>query len=252
MRESALKLQDKTVLLAGPFNGVTQAIVRAFTEFGEDIALICEAPAGKYVEGVNEARDVHPNYGRAVHFNLPLTDDKKILEVLGHVVQTLGRMDVLIDASPLAWNASTDPVAATKLCLTLAEQMVPFFLAKQRGRIVYILEDPCMSGLRNDAPVTGAHESVLSLVNDLAQKHRLHNVMVNALSLGATDDFVLRSFPNTVSIKRSFEQMQKANANLKLVDINDAANSVAYLSSVLCTGLTGQMLRLTQGFHLSQ
>ena len=51
MKESSLKLQDKTVLLAGPFNGVTQAIVRAFTEFGADVALVCEAQAGRYVDG---------------------------------------------------------------------------------------------------------------------------------------------------------------------------------------------------------
>lgn len=249
MKESALKLQDKTVLLAGPFNGVTQAIIRAFTEFGADIAYVCEAPAGKYVDGVNEAREIHPQYGRAVHFNLPLNDEKKIQDMIGHVVQTLGRMDVLIDATPLAWDSSTDPQAASQVCLRLAEQMVPFFLAKQRGRLVYLLEDACTDSMRKDA-AQGRGEAITELVRGLALKHRLQNVMVNALSIGVTDDFVLRIHPNTVSIKRSFEELAKNHPGLKLVDINDAASSVAYLSSALCAGLNGQTLRLTHGFHL--
>src|SRR5262249_7394529 len=150
--------------------------------------------------------------GRAVHFNLPLTDEKKILEVLGRVVETLGRMDVLIDATPLAWTASTDPQAATQLCVILAQQMIPFFLAKQRGRIVYLLEDPCVDPLRKDgASPQGRREILASHIEDLAGKHRTQNVMVNALALGVTDDFVLRCFPNTVSIKRSFEELAKAN-----------------------------------------
>lgn len=250
MKESALKLQDKTVLLTGPFNGVTQAIVRQLTEYGADVALVCSGNAGRYVDGVNEAREVHPHYGRAAHFNHALTDENKIRELFGQVVGTLGRMDVLIDATPLAWNASTDSQAASQICLLLADQMIPFFLAKQRGRIVYLLEDPCVDSLRKDGSSPGRSEVLTSLIETLANKHRTQNVMINALSLGVSDDFVLRCFPNTVSIKRSFEELAKANPGLKLVDVNDAASSVAYLSSALCTGLTGQMLRLTQGFHL--
>jgi enoyl-[acyl-carrier-protein] reductase (NADH) len=251
MKDSAFRLQDKTVLLAGPFNGTTQSIVRTMTEFGADIGFISEQSVGRYVDGINEAREVHPEYGRAVHYNLPAKTDQQIQEVLGRVVGSLGRMDALIDASPLGWNATTDPEAARQACLTLAEKIIPFLVAKQRGRIVYLLEDPSLDKLREGDHVSqGCREILTGLVENLAKKYRANNVTVNALSLGATDDFLLRTFPKSPALKRSFEELQKANPGIKLVDFNDVGLGTAYLTSALSASLTGQFLRLTHGYHL--
>lgn len=251
MKDSALRLQDKTVLLVGPFNGLTQAILRTLTEFGADVGYISEQAVGRYVDGINEARDVHAHYGRAVHYGLPVTSDSQIQEALGRVVGSLGRMDALIDATPLAWNASTDPQAAKAICLSLAEKLIPFFLAKQRGRIVYLFEDPCLQSLGGECPAQDCREVLTSMVETLAQKHRMQNVLVNALSIGVTDDFILRKNPKTPSLKRAFEELQKSHPGLKLVELNDVGLSTAYLTSALSAGLTGQVMRLTHGYHLS-
>ncbi|MGZ3723205.1 MAG: SDR family oxidoreductase [Bdellovibrionales bacterium] len=252
MKDSALRLQDKNVLLVGPFSGVTQSIIRALTEFGAGVGYISEQPASRYIDGVNEAREVHPHYGRAAHYNMPLTNDKQIQEALGSVVGTLGRMDVLIDATPLSWNTSTDPQLASETCLGLAEKLVPFFLAKNRGRIVYLLEDPSLDSLRTQGVAAGCREILSSVIESLAVKYREKNITVNALSIGVTDDFILRMNPKTVSVKRALEELQKTHAGLKLVELNDVSLSVAYLCSALSAGLTGQMLRLTHGYHISR
>jgi NAD(P)-dependent dehydrogenase (short-subunit alcohol dehydrogenase family) len=250
MKDSALRLQDKTILLVGPFNGVTQAILRTLTEFGADVGYISEQPAGRYVEGINEARDQHPHYGRAAHYNLALNNEKQIQEALGQVVGTLGRMDALIDASPLGWNAKTDPQAASTVCMGLAEKLVPFFLVKQRGRIIYLLEDPCLDSMRPEGVAAGCREILTTMIESLGVKYRSQNVTVNALSIGITDDFILRLSPKTPSLKRAFEELQKTHTGLKLVELNDVGLSAAHLCSALSASLTGQMLRLTHGYHL--
>jgi enoyl-[acyl-carrier-protein] reductase (NADH) len=151
----------------------------------------------------------------------------------------------------LTWNAQTDSKNAVDVCAALAEKCVPFFLAKQRGRIVYLLEDPSLDSLRGGDGVSLACREVMSSVIDtLAAKYRGQGVTVNALSIGVTDDFVLRLNPKTPSIKRAFEELQKAHLGLKLVELNDVSQSVAYLCSVMSNGLTGQMMRLTHGYHL--
>jgi NAD(P)-dependent dehydrogenase (short-subunit alcohol dehydrogenase family) len=251
MKDSALRLQDKNVLLIGPFGGVTQAILRTLTEFGAGVGYISEQPAGRYIEGVNEAREVHPNYGRAAHYAMPLNDDKQIQEALGQVVGTLGRMDILIDATPLAWSSATDPQAAGESCLNLAEKLVPFFLAKQRGRIVYVVEDASLDTLRPGGMAAGCREVLPSMLQNLSLKYAGKNITTNALSIGVTDDFILRLNPKSVSIKRSFEELQKSHAGLKLVELHDVSLSAAYLCSALSTAVTGQTLRLTHGYHLA-
>lgn len=250
MKDSALRLQDKNILLVGPFNGITQAILRTLTEFGADVGFISEQAVGRYVDGLNEARDVHAHYGRAVHYNLPLGNESQIQEALGRVVGSLGRMDALVDATPLSWSASTDPQSASASCLALAEKLVPFFLAKQRGRIVYLLEDTSMQSIGGENSAHGGLEVLTSLIHNLAAKYRMQNVTVNALSVGVTDEFILRKNPKTPSIKRAFEELQKSHPGLKLVELNDVGLSTAYLTSALSAPLTGQILRLTHGFHI--
>ncbi len=255
MKDSSLRLQDKTVLLTGPFNGITQAILRTLTEFGCDVGYVNDqaAYASKYTDALNEARDVHPEYGRAAHIGLSLSSDKQIQEALGRIVESLGRMDALVDTSPLAWNAQSDPTASTNLTLGLAEKLIPFFLAKQRGRVIYLFEDSTLDRMSPSPVASGCREALLNNINVLAQRHRLQNVTVNAIALGTTDDFLLKIFPKSISLKKSFAELQSLfpEPNLKLVEFHDVGLSVAYLASALAAGVTGQVLRLTHGAHLA-
>lgn len=253
MKDSALRLQDKTILLVGPFNGITQAIMRTLTEFGADVGFVSEGTqAARYVDGVNEAREVHPHYGRAAHFNMPLNDDGQIQEALGRLVGSLGRMDALIDATPFGWNTQTDAEAAATVCMGLAEKLVPFFLAKQRGRIIYLFQDSSLDSLDKEAIAESCRKVLTRTIHQLAQKYRLQNVTVNALSVGITDDFLLRTQPKSPSLKKSMEALAVSHPGIKLVEFHDVGLGTAYLASALSASLTGQILRLTHGYHLSE
>lgn len=232
MKDSALRLQDKTVLLTGPFGGVTQAIIRTMTEFGASVAYVSSVAthAGKFCDGVNEAREIHPQWGRAAHFNAALDDEKQIQEALGNVTQSLGRADVLVDTG-----------AANVL---LAEKVLPFLQAKTRGRIIYVYEDPSLKS------IGGAGATDTSLFDQLVAKTRGSSVSVNALTYGVTDDFLLKNDPKSPSLKKSFEALAKSNPRLKLVDFTDIAHGIVYLASNISTGVTGQTIRVTHGFHL--
>lgn len=253
MRDSALRLQDKTIFLVGPFNGITQAILRTMTEFGADVGYVCEQgthqPA-RYIDGLNEAREAKPEYGRAAYFDLPLSNEKQIQEALGRIVGTLGRMDSLIDATPLGWTAQTNPQAAVDICLSLADKIIPFLLAKTRGRVVYLFEDSCLEALNAPGASNGGREVLISTIAALAKKHRAQNLTVNGLSLGVTDDFLLKMFPKSGSLKKSFAELQVKHTEIRLVDFHEIGMSAAYLTSALSGSVTGQVLRLTHGAQL--
>lgn len=252
MKETALKLQDKTIFLTGPFNGITQAILRTMTEFGADIAYVGDKypHAGRYIDGINEAREVHPYYGRAAFLNLPVNKPDDAKEALAKMAETFGRMDVLIDTSALTWNK--DSIENGLLTSQrLAEEVLPFLKAKQRGRIVFVYEDQSLDPLvKADSIGDQIHDGLLGQIQKLALRTQGDNVTVNALALGVTEDFILRNFPQSGSIKKSLEDLQSSYPQLKLVENSEVALGAAYLASALCASLTGQVLHLTHGFHL--
>lgn len=252
MRDSALRLQDKTILLHGPFNGVTQAILRALTEFGCDVAYLSDQSphASRYTDGINEAREVHQHYGRAAHFNMSVKSDKDVQEALGQVTGSLGRIDALIDASPLGWDAKTDATSAIEISARLAEQCVPFLLAKQRGRLIFVFEDSCLELISPATNTSGYRDILTEKIEELAKKYIGKNVTVNGLSIGVTDDFLLKNNPKSPSLKKSLEALQTNHPHLRLVEYQDVALGAAYLASALSASVTGQVLRLTQGFHI--
>lgn len=252
MTDSALRLQDKTILLTGPFNGVTQALVRMMTEFGSDIAFISQDTpnAIRYIDGVNEAREIRPQYGRAAYLHLPTNNAEEIREALGRMVETFGRMDILIDAYPLTWNDKTDADKALERCRLFNEAVIPFLIAKQKGRVIYLFEDECLGRLNVPALPENLKRALETHIAESSRSLLGKNITVNGLSLGVTEDFVLRHFAKTGSIRKSLQELQQTHANIKLVESTDVGLGTAYLASALSGSLTGQILRLTHGFHL--
>ncbi len=252
MRDSALRLQDKTILLVGPFTGILQNALRTLTEFGCDVAYVSHQNpnAARYVDGINEAREVHSHYGRAVYYHLPVTNAAQAQEALGQVTNSLGRVDALVDASPLAWDAKTDVKSAIEVCEMLAERCAPFFLAKQKGRMVFLFEDSSLEKISAATKAAGLRETLVQKIEALGKQYSGKNVTVNGLSVGLTDDFLLKTLPSSPSLKKSLEQLQVAHPRLKLVEYQDIALGVAYLCSALSASFTGQVMRLTHGFHL--
>ncbi|HMN69751.1 MAG TPA: SDR family oxidoreductase [Bdellovibrionales bacterium] len=245
MRDSALRLQDKTVLLVGPFGGVTQACLQTLTQFGCDVAFVShQTPhASRYIDGINEAREAHAHYGRAAYYFLPTRTVEEVQEALSQVTRTLGRIDCVVDATPLA-DGSVD------MSIVLAEQCVPFLLAKQRGRIIFLFEDSSLEKIVPDTGASASRDELIKRIRELAQTYRGKNVTVNAIGVGATDDFILKTMPKSPSIKKSVEELRKDHPALRLVEFHDVALGVSYFASALSASVTGQVLRLTHGFQL--
>ena len=237
--------------MTGPFNGTTQALLRTMTEFGSDIAYVSSdnPNSGKYADGINEAREMNPHYGRAAFFHLPMNTEAEIAEGFGKVAETFGRMDVLIDASPLSWTE--DFAAGLETSRAIAEKALPFFYAKQRGRIIYVFEDESIRRLGVPVAMTPeARGEVTKRIEALARENRAKNITVNGLALGVTEDFVLKHFGKIGSIRKAMDDLSTQHEGLKLVESTDVGLGAAYLASVLSGSLTGQILRLTHGFHL--
>ncbi len=249
MKDSPFRLQDKTILLTGPFNGVTQALMRTMTELGADIGFVNDQTpnAAKYVDGVNEAREARPDFGRAAFFPLPLKNEKQVKEALGRVSEGIGRMDVFVDATPLSWVQGVDVADALSFSGLMSQQLMPFFSARQRGRIVYLFEDACLATVGVENFVSSYQEDLCEHISLSAVTLKEQAVTVNGVALGVTEDFILRHFPKSGSIKKSLVELQSKRPGVKLVEHIDVATGLAFLACPTSASLTGQVLRLTHG-----
>ena len=252
MKDSALRLQDKIILLTGPFNGTTQALLRTLSEFGSDVAFVSDhvATAGKYCDGLNEAREVHPEYGRTAHFYLPLKNAAEIKEALGRVAETFGRVDVLLDATPLSWSESDTSQATLETSRQLSEGVLPFYYAKQRGRLIFLIEDACLDRLGSLPISPETRESFRQFVLDLAKSQLNKNITANVLSLGLTEDFMLRHYAGAGTIRKGVQKIAETYPEIKLVESTEIGLGAAYLASAMSTSVTGETVKLTHGFHL--
>lgn len=239
----------KTILLTGPFNGVTQALLRTLTEQGADIAFVNDRTpnATKYIDGVNEAREIHADYGRAAYFGLPLKTDSQAKEALGRISESIGRIDVFIDASPLSWTAASEVKEALKFSEMMSTQLMPFFQARQRGRIIYLFEDRSLGSIGVDDFVSSYQEELCEHIAKASVAFKEQSVTLNGVALGVTEDFILRHFPKSGSIKKSLLELQAKRPGVKLVEALDIATAIAYVAGTASGSLTGQVLRLTHG-----
>ena len=249
MRDSAFRLQDKTILLRGPFGGVTQALLRTLTELGADVAYVDahQANANRYCEGLNEAREVHPTFGRAIYFPAALQSDAEIKDILGRVAQGVGRMDALVEVAPLSWATTTDVSRALQFSVTLAQALLPYFAVRQRGRIIYVFEDSALTALAAPGFVSTYQGPLMQHIGEWARAWRLQAVTVNGLALGVTEDFVLRHFAKNGSIKKTLSELESQTPGVKLLEGSDIATALAFLVSSASGSVTGQVLRLTHG-----
>lgn len=246
MKDSLYRLQDKTILLTGPFNSITQALLRTMTELGADVAFVnAEARlAGKYCDGVNEAREIHPDFGRAVHFALPLKEPGDVKEALGRLTESVGRVDCFVEASPLSWTADDDVARALTTSAMIAEQLLPFFKARQRGRIVYLFEDLSLSDLGVADFVSSYQEKLMAHIEEASRHLRGQAVTVNGISLGLTEDFVLRHYPKGGSIRKTLVELQATRPGLRLIEPHEVACVIGFLTCNASGSVSGQTIRL--------
>lgn len=255
MADSSLRLQDRTVLISGPFNGISQGLIRTMTEFGSDVAYINqETPnAAKYMDSINEMREVHTEYGRAAYFQLPMTSEKEIAEALGRVTESLGRVDIWMDVTPMTWHQITSSESieqALNSCRALTERVLPFLVAKQKGRIIFVFEDECLQRLKLPMLSESLRNKLREIIERTASNQGGKNITINGLSLGITEDYILRHFAKTGSIRKALDEIKKTHPEAKLVESSEVGLNAAFLASAMSGSLTGQVLRLTNGFHL--
>lgn len=246
-------LKERTALIYGPFSSTVQSLVIGLTQMGANCVLLDtdNAPSMRFCNQVNDAREIHPQYGRAMGVKNPLKTDADFREAIGSAAHTFGSVDLFIDAQLVnAQNKFKIGEAVDyldeeihknfKASVVLTHSILNFLKSRKRGRIVYLMND-----VYPDPIVAGARGALVSFAQTLAKQVVEHNITVNVLTLGLTEEWILSQYPEAASMKEAVELMRKKDPSLKITESEKVTNAVAFLLSQAGASLNGQHIKLT-------
>src|ERR1700722_19188060 len=188
--ESALEFSrvfdfsGRVVLITGAASGIGKAIAELFSERGAQLALIDKSP---HIESVASA------LGRTARsWEADIAEDAQVARIVGEIVATLGRIDVLINNAgvggiwPAEATASADWNRVLSINLTgqyfVAREAAKHMLEARRGRIVMMASQAALVGLDGHAAYAASKAGLLGMLRSMAVEWGPRGVTVNAIS----------------------------------------------------------------------
>lgn len=260
MKDNPFHLREKSVLLLGPLSTLTSALIFQLVEMGADVALAGEehAKAQRFAGEIANLGEVNSHSGK-LHPLAVKPDEKNGREVVSLAAEALGGIDVYVDAqlrfaqADFSAQFASDnylPAAKQRLAedylipLTVSHVLMQAFERRRKGRIVYLLPDLAVFPPA-DAGMMSARMALLPLSKSLSPLAAKHDSTLNCVAVGLTEEYLASKFPGVSAHeaeKKYQENVQKTFPGAKICDTHRIAKLVAFLTSPLGAGISGQML----------
>ena len=252
------RLDGKRALVLGAATGSGRAIALALAEAGADLALCTVTTDGEEVFALRKtARQVRELGRAAIEQAIDASLGTGAQVMVRQVSKELGRIDVLVNAPPVAsgfLDKPTTKVSDAEWSQVIGRTLGATFFAcravgremlkeapdgQPGGRIINVASVLGEQGLTNAASYSAAQGGILNLTRALAQEWAAQGITVNAIAEGwlehspALDD----STPETVR----YAPIKRAGWP------DEVAPLAVYLASDASGDVTGQVLLVNRG-----
>jgi 3-oxoacyl-[acyl-carrier protein] reductase len=264
MADSSFRLNDKTVVMAGPYGLLMQNLTAQLAECGADVAVLTDdyKSAQRVCQNIMDMREVSEKFGRAAAIEVKLHDEKSVTGSLSRAAELFGSTDIYIDAYlfglkiPFYADANPGP-ACTKTAIeaqfhttlefskALSQAALTFVKSRARGRLLYLFHELDM--VMAERAESNVFIEFQNQIRQMALKYSETQTAVNALAVGVNEEYLLSRFPKTPTIQKALQQLVQHRPNSRLIDYADIAQVVAFLVSPLANGLSGQTIHLNHG-----
>lgn len=257
MAEQNLSLRERTTVITGPLTNLTQNIASLFTQNGSDVVFIDKNidASQRMANLLNDQREINDKYGRCTAIKCDFDSAKACHEALSQAAQTFGSIDIYIDTlfSPnLAPLKSEDAVATFDELINLelkptyyfAQQVVNYLKNRKRGRLVFLVPDAAATGFAMDTGHSLLRGGLVSFAKSLSLELADQSTTANVLSIGPTEEYLLKHYPGTASIKEALEKHKITAPQARLVNSESVAGTLLYLCSTMGNAINGQTLTL--------
>ncbi len=257
MSAQTLNLNDKTVVLAGPFGQLLQNLGASLTENGADVAMITDQidQAQRYCHNLMDLREVSERYGRSAAIESKVTNEDEAQDAFSRAAEVFGSVDIYIDANLCTMKLPSDEAAvdkadaiydeAFKKSQLLSQTALSFIQGRSKSRLIYLIHEldfKLLNKMGSSKPAEFKKH-----IEKSSKEYFKKQLTVNAVSLGITEQYLMNKYQGKKTIREALAEMQSQSDNVRLVDYADISTILSFVASPLSTAINGQILTVNHG-----
>lgn len=245
-------LDGKIALVTGASRGIGRQIALTLAARGAFVVVNYNGSAAKAEEAMKE---IETAGGKAEAFQCDVSDFDQCAELMGHIVETYGRLDILVNNAGITRDkllmkmseGDFDAVIQTNLkgvfnCVRhISRQM----LKQKAGRIINISSVSGILGNAGQANYCAAKAGVIGLTKSAARELASRGITVNAVAPGFITTEMTDVLSDSVKAAAAEQIPMKHFGNTE-----DVANTVAFLASDEARYITGQVISVDGGMAM--
>ncbi|MCC6137789.1 MAG: hypothetical protein IT287_04105 [Bdellovibrionaceae bacterium] len=240
MPNDILKLSDKRILLAGPITSFSYEIGYAFTSQGASVCYFTPQmdKAQRISDTLNDAREIHRNYGRASACPLDVmaSDHDK---AISSAIQSINGLDIYIDAINILNPQNISP----SLQIHVLERVATVLQERQRGKILFLADTYLMNHKDHQNNFGKFRQIGFDWINENKIALLQKNITTHTLKIGLSEETLLFLSPQT-TLNESLKKINTESAPIKLTKPDTISKALLAAGSDLMTNVLPSELTL--------
>lgn len=249
------ELSGQVALVTGGASGIGRATVFALLQAGAAVAILDRDEAGTNAVA-EQGRQVG---GRTLALPVDLADTRQIPTAVAHVLQELGRIDILVNCAGVAGrfqslldleeeNWDFVHTVNLKAPLLLMKHVARHMVARGGGgRIVNISSSSAFRARNSPVAYASAKAALVQLTRSAAAELGPHNINVNAVAPGITDTGMTRALGDSETLQRLASSGPLENLFHRVSQPEDVAAAILFLCLPGSRQITGQTIHTSAG-----
>ena len=247
-----MKLAGKVALITGASRGIGRAVAIKLAAEGAKVAINF---AGNITKAEEVKNAVESSGGEAMLVQGDVSDFEKVNEIVKKVVDTWGRLDILINNAGITRDnlmlkmseSDFDSVIATNLkgVFNCTKAVTRLMMKQHSGRIVNMSSVVGLMGNAGQANYAAAKAGIIGFTKSVAREFAPRGITVNAVAPGFIDTDMTDALPD--KIKTDLTEKIPIGRIGKPEDI---ANAVMFFVADEAGYITGQVICVDGGMAM--
>ncbi len=249
-----MQLEGKVAIITGASQGIGKAFALRFADEGAKVVVVNRRPE----KGQKVADEIKAGGGEALAVPADVSDDASVTELAKKVVETYGRIDILINNAAVYYGIGTRPwdswsiedwdrifavnARGTWQC---SRAVAPQMIKQGKGKIIHIASGTADIGYELLLPYSCSKAAVITLTKAMARALGQYNINVNCISPGVVQTEATIEMPKDVTGVKIVPPPTRCLP--RVAEPEDMVGTAVFLASADSDYLSGQTIAVNGG-----